>query len=680
MLSGKQLAEIKLSSLPNIGDKRAELFHKIGIYNLFDLLYYFPRRYEDRRFVERLDGVPSGEQVTVWGRIINVEELKLRRNLSLLRVVIQGNFGSCTALWFNQPFLKRSLHRGLSIAVTGKVERNLYGCEISVIDYETGSLKNPVHVGRIVPIYSSTENLSQRFLRRVIYQCVRKYAKNIKNYLPEELIRELNLLSISQALMDIHFPQDEDSLVRARESLVYEELFLFQTGLNRIHEQVRKQGVARRPQTTLPEEFLKKLPYTLTEAQQRAMVEIKNDLSSSKRMYRLLQGDVGCGKTVVALYALLYVVASGYQGALMAPTEVLAEQHFLNISKLVSGFGVNVALLTGSLGKKEKEQCIQSIKSGMTDIVVGTHALLEDDVVFNHLGLVIIDEQHRFGVQQRNLLLNKAAAPDVLVMTATPIPRSLTLTVYGDLDLTIINELPPGRKKIKTFFLPAAEKSRVYSFARKELEAGRQVYVVCPLIQESEHLAVEAAVKRYEELCREFSGFNVGLIHGKLKIDEKDEVMDAFRRGEVDLLVATSVIEVGIDVPNASLIIIEGAERFGLSQLHQLRGRVGRGNHESYCVLVGNPNTREAIERIKIMVNCHDGFQVAEKDLALRGPGELLGIKQHGYSDFRVVDIIKDLPHFLKLKKYNIITNTYRHELWEEINFRFPSIFNVLKI
>lgn len=680
MLSGKQLAEIKVSSLPNIGGKRAELFHKIGIYNLFDLLYYFPRRYEDRRFVERLDGVNSGEQVTVWGRIVSIEEVKLRRNLSLLRVVIQGNFGSCTALWFNQPFLKRSLRRGLPIAVTGKVERNLYGCEISVTDYETGSLKNPVHVGRIVPIYSTTENLSQRFLRRVIYQCVRKYTKNVRNHLPEELIRDLHLMPISQALMEIHFPQDEDSLVRARQTLVYEELFLFQTGLNRIHEQVRRQGVARRPQTTLPEEFLQKLPYTLTEAQRKAIIEIRNDLSSTKRMYRLLQGDVGCGKTVVALYALLYVVASGFQGAMMAPTEVLAEQHFLSISKLVSGLGVNVSLLTGSLGKKEKEQCLQSIKSGMTDIVVGTHALLEDDVVFKHLGLVVIDEQHRFGVQQRDLLLNKAMAPDVLVMTATPIPRSLTLTVYGDLDLTIINELPPGRKKIKTFFLPAAEKSRVYSFARKELEAGRQVYVVCPLIQESEHLAVEAAVKRYEELCQEFAGFKVGLIHGKLKIDEKERVMDAFRKGEINLLVATSVIEVGIDVPNASLIIIEGAERFGLSQLHQLRGRVGRGTHESYCVLVGNPNTREAIERFKIMVNHHDGFQVAEKDLELRGPGELLGIRQHGYSDFRVVDIIKDLPHFLKIKKYNNLTSKNQQELWEEINFRFPSLFNILKI
>ncbi len=680
MLTGKQLAEINVSSLPRIGEKRAKLFHKIGIYNLFDLLYYFPRRYEDRRINENLNGVTNGDQITVCGRVERFEEVKLRRNLSLLRVHIQGSHGSCTALWFNQPFLKRSLHRGLPIAVTGKVERNLYGYEISVADYETGSLKNPVHIGRIVPIYSTTENLSQRFLRRVIYQNLKKYAKLINNNLPQELSRQLDLMPVSQALMEIHFPTDNDHLVKARESLVYEELFLFQTGLTRIHGRICEEGVPRVPQTTLPDDFLNKLPYALTKAQQQVITEIKNDLSCQKRMYRLLQGDVGCGKTVVALYALLFVVASGFQGVLMAPTEVLAEQHFLGISKLIAGLGVNVDILTGSLGKKEKEQCLQSIRNGVTDIVIGTHALLEDDVVFNHLGLVVIDEQHRFGVQQRDRLLSKAAAPDVLIMTATPIPRSLTLTVYGDLDLSVINELPPGRKKIKTFFLPAAEKARVYDFVRKELDAGRQVYVVCPLIQESEHIAVEAAEKRYQELCGEFSEFNVGLIHGKLKIDEKESVMNDFRKGEVDLLVATSVIEVGIDVPNASVIIIEGVERFGLAQLHQLRGRVGRGTQESYCVLIGNPGTREAIERVKIMVNCHDGFQVAEHDLVLRGPGELLGIKQHGYSDFRVVDILKDMPYLLKLSKLYNFDNNQHQELWQEINFRFPSLFNILKI
>lgn len=680
MLTGKQLAEIKISDVPGIGEKRARLFHKIGIYNLFDLLYYLPRRYEDRRVKETLNDVEAGEVATVLGTIENIEEVKLRRNLSLLRVAVHGNFGSCTALWFNQPFLKRSLRKGLPISVTGKVERNLYGYEISVADYELGSLKNPVHVGRIVPIYGTTEKLSQRSLRRIMYQCVSSYAKTVKDLLPPELSSELRLIPLSQALTQIHFPADLDSLKMARQRLVFEELFLFETGLSRIQQHIRKEGVARLPKNRLPEDFLASLPFTLTQAQQRVITEIKRDLSSATRMYRLLQGDVGCGKTVVALYALLHTVAAGYQGVLMAPTEVLAEQHFLGISRLVSQLGVRVDLLTGALGKKEREQCLELLKSGTTDIMIGTHALLEEEVVFANLGLVIIDEQHRFGVQQRDILLSKAAAPDVLIMTATPIPRSLTLTVYGDLDLSVIDELPPGRKRVKSYFMPSSEKNRVYRFVRKELEAGRQAYVVCPLIEESDHLDVEAAVLRFQELKREFSDFNVALIHGRLKLQEKEGVMNAFRRGDVDLLVATSVIEVGIDVSNASIIVIEGVERFGLAQLHQLRGRVGRGSQESFCVLIGNPQTEEARERIKILVQNHDGFQVAEKDLALRGPGELLGKRQHGYSDFRVVDVFRDTSQFLKIK--NIVKNLKSpgEELWEEIYFRFPSLVYGLKI
>ncbi|MDD4261995.1 MAG: DEAD/DEAH box helicase, partial [Syntrophaceticus schinkii] len=389
MLTGKQLAEIKISHVPGIGEKRARLFHKIGIYNLFDLLYYLPRRYEDRRVKETLNDVEAGEVATVLGTIENIEEVKLRRNLSLLRVAVHGNFGSCTALWFNQPFLKRSLRKGLPISVTGKVERNLYGYEISVADYELGSLKNPVHVGRIVPIYGTTEKLSQRSLRRIMYQCVSSYAKTVKDLLPPELSSELRLIPLSQALTQIHFPADMDSLKMARQRLVFEELFLFETGLSRIQQHIRKEGVARLPKNRLPEDFLASLPFTLTQAQQRVITEIKRDLSSATRMYRLLQGDVGCGKTVVALYALLHTVAAGYQGVLMAPTEVLAEQHFLGISRLVSQLGVRVDLLTGALGKKEREQCLELLKSGTTDIMIGTHALLEEEVVFANLGLVI---------------------------------------------------------------------------------------------------------------------------------------------------------------------------------------------------------------------------------------------------------------------------------------------------
>lgn len=676
MLTGKQLAEINISSLPRIGEKRARLFHKIGIYNLFDLLYYLPKRYEDRRVRETLK---PGEMATVIGRIEDVEEVKLRRNLTLLKVVVHRNSGNITALWFNQPFLKRSLRKGLPIAVTGKVERTLYGYEVSVIDYETGSLKNPVHVGRIVPIYGATENLSQRSLRRIMYQCVNAYAKTVKDLIPPELSSELNLIPLSQAIKEIHFPSDQAVLARARERLVCEELLFFEIGLSGVQQYIRREGVARLPKSSLPEDFLGSLPFPLTRAQQRVIREIREDLASTKRMYRLLQGDVGCGKTVVALYALLYVVAAGFQGVLMAPTEVLAEQHFLGISRMVAQLGVRVDLLTGSLGKKEREQTLESLKCGTTDIIIGTHALLEEEVVFANLGLVVIDEQHRFGVKQRDLLLSKATTPDLLIMTATPIPRSLTLTVYGDLDLSVIDELPPGRKRVKTYFMPSSEKNRVYRFVKKELEAGRQAYVVCPLIEESDHLDVEAAVLRYQELLREFSDFKVALIHGRLKIEEKERVMNSFRKGDVDLLVATSVIEVGIDVPNATIIIIEGVERFGLAQLHQLRGRVGRGSQESFCVLIGNPQTEEARERVKILTQNHDGFQVAEKDLALRGPGELLGTRQHGYSDFRVVDIFRDTSQLLKIKKIAKKIQQPGDELWEEIYFRFPSLVHGLK-
>jgi len=677
MFTGKQLAEIKISSLPRVGEKRAKLFRKIGIYNLFDLLYYLPKRYEDRRFKETLQ---PGETAAVMGRIEAVEEVKLRRNLTLLRVAVHGKMGNVTALWFNQPFMKRSLRKGLTIAVAGKVERNLSGYEMTVTDYETSSLQNPVHVGRIVPVYGTTENLGQRSLRRLMYPSVASYAQKVKDLVPPQLSRELKLVPLSQAIKDIHFPSDETALSKARERLVCEELLFFEIGLSGVQRLIRREGTAHKPKSSLAEDFLDLLSFPLTAAQQRAMAEIRGDLSSAKRMYRLLQGDVGCGKTVVALYALLFVVAAGFQGVLMAPTEVLAEQHYLGMSGLVTGLGVHLDLLTGSMGKKEREHCLRSLQSGKTDVIIGTHALLEDEVAFANLGLAVIDEQHRFGVKQRDLLLSKAAAPDVLIMTATPIPRSLTLTVYGDLDLSVIDELPPGRKEVKTYFMPSSQKERVYRFVRQELKAGRQAFVVCPLIDESDHLDVEAAVLRYEELLREFSEFNVALLHGRLKIEEKERVMNSFRRGDIDLLVATSVIEVGIDVPNATVIIIEGAERFGLAQLHQLRGRVGRGRHESCCVLIGNPQTEEAGERFKILVQSRDGFQVAERDLALRGPGELLGTRQHGYSDFRVVDIFKDMPHLLKIRKIAKKIGQPQDELWEEIRFRFPSLIHGLKI
>lgn len=680
VLSSKQLAAVDVRQLPRIGEKQAKQLKKLGIQTLFDLLYYLPRRYEDRRITPSLSALKSGDLATVRGIITGIEEHSLRDKLTLQRVVMECGSLEVTAIWFNQGFLKRVLRPGSLLTVTGKVKKNLFGFEITVSDYEVGNPRFPVHTGRIVPVYSITENLSQRAFRRLMFDCLRSYVRRVMDSLPLELKEFYDLPSLPEALFQVHFPRNFESLEKARERLAFEELFLFQSGLLMIQEEVRNEGVSRIPVTDLPRRFLDSLPFSLTSAQLRVLKEIEQDLASPRRMYRLLQGDVGCGKTVVALYALFYTVAAGYQGAFMAPTEVLAEQHFLSLHRYSKPLGVRVGLLTGSLSKKEREEQLEKLRTGEIDIVVGTHALLQEDVVFHNLGLVVIDEQHRFGVRQRDLLLQKSTTADVLVMTATPIPRSLTLTVYGDLDLSVIAEMPPERKEVKTYYLPSEQKVRVYQFLRKELKAGRQVYVVCPLIEESEKLELEAAVRRAEELKAEFPEYQVGLLHGKMRIEEKERVMEAFRNGEVQILVSTSVIEVGIDVPNASVMVIEGAERFGLAQLHQLRGRVGRGASQGYCLLIGNPQTEEARQRIKALLKYSDGFKIAEEDLRLRGPGELLGTRQHGFSDFRVVDIFRDACLLPKTREAALkYRDKLNRQLLEEIDFRFPALKNGIK-
>ncbi len=592
-LTAAQLGAINISSLPQLGATRAGLLGKLGITDLFHLLYYLPRRYEDRR-INSAGSLKPGQAATICGIIIKAEAACTRRGFNLLRAELKTEHGPITALWFNQPFLAKALRRGLPITVSGKLDSGLFGSEIAVADYEIGSPRDSVHVGRIVPFYGATEDLSQRTLRRLMFRCIRSYAPWAKDLLPNQLRSDLQLLSLAESLNQVHFPSDFEALEQARERLVFEELFLFQLGLRRIQKTFQRRGVARRPRSGLCEAFMRMLPFVLTDAQQRVLGQIGQDLAGGRSMYRLVQGDVGCGKTVVALYALFYAVAAGYQGVLMAPTEVLAEQHFLTLKEWAARLGVQTAILTGSLGRREREDCLQAMQNGRIDILVGTHALLEEQVSFDNLGLIVIDEQHRFGVRQRDLIQSKAPDADVLVMTATPIPRSLTLTLYGDLDLSVIDELPPGRQPVKTYFLPAREKQRAYQFLYKELQAGHQAYVVCSLIEESEKLEVEAAVNRAVELQADFPGYQVGLLHGKLKIEEKERVMGSFRSGAIQILVATSVIEVGIDVANATLIIIEGAERFGLSQLHQLRGRVGRGEAAGCCVLIGNPQTDEA--------------------------------------------------------------------------------------
>ncbi len=690
-LTASQLGAVSAGGLPQVGEARAKLLGKLGIGTLFDILYYLPRRYEDRRIKQAGEWKP-GETVTASGIITRTETTATRRGLSVVRAEIRTGSGPLTALWFNQPFVTRSLRRGLPVTVTGRIDGGLFGNEIAVADYEIGNPVNAVHVGRIVPFYSATEDLSQRTLRRLMHKLVKQYACWAKDLLPPQVAMDLHLPPLAESLLQVHFPGDFEALAKARERLAFEELFLFQLGLGMVQGTIQHRGVGRRPQSELAEAFIGGLPFSLTPAQQRVLGEIRSDLAAPRRMYRLVQGDVGCGKTVVALYALLYAVASGYQGALMAPTEVLAEQHYLGLKSSAERLEVRVAVLTGGGARRQREESLEALRNGQIDIVVGTHALLEEGVVFDRLGLIVIDEQHRFGVRQRDLLQSKAPQADVLVMTATPIPRSLTLTLYGDLDLSVIDQLPPGRQGVKTYFLPVQEKQRAYKFLRQELQAGRQAYVVCPLIEESEKLDVEAAANRASELQEEFPEYSIGLLHGRMKMEDKARVMGEFRAGDINLLVATTVIEVGVDVANASLMIVEGVERFGLSQLHQLRGRVGRGKAAGYCILIGNPNTDEARDRVRTLVKHQDGFKVAEQDLAIRGPGELMGVRQHGLSDFRVVDILKDAYLMEKSRSYaarylkhvNDIgdispEDMCPHTLMQEIRFRFPSLIYGLK-
>jgi ATP-dependent DNA helicase RecG len=690
------MGAVLAGDLPQVGEARAKLLGKLGIGSLFDLLYYLPRRYEDRR-INQAGELKPGEAATVWGIITSTETTATRRGLSVTKAELRTGGGPLTALWFNQPFVTRSLRRGLPVTVTGRIDGGLFGSEITVADYEIGNPAEAVHVGRIAPFYSTTEDLSQRALRRLMYKIVKQYACCAKDLLPPQVAEELHLPPLAESLRQVHFPGDFEALAKARERLAFEELFLFQLGLGRIQEIIQYRGVGRRAKSDLPEAFIEGLPFSLTPAQQRVLDEIRNDLAAPRRMYRLVQGDVGCGKTVIALYALLYVVAAGYQGALMAPTEVLAEQHYLGLKRQAERLGVRVAALTGGGARRQREESLEALRDGGIDIVVGTHALLEEGVVFDKLGLIVIDEQHRFGVRQRDILQSKAPQADVLVMTATPIPRSLTLTLYGDLELSVVDQLPPGRQGVKTYFLPEREKQRAYRFLRQELQAGRQAYVVCPLIEESEKLEVEAATNRASELQQEFPEYNVALLHGRLKMEEKARIMEEFRAGSVNILVATTVIEVGVDVANASLMIVEGVERFGLSQLHQLRGRVGRGQDAGYCILIGNPQTDEARDRVKTLVKHQDGFKVAEQDLAIRGPGELMGVRQHGLSDFRVVDIFKDAYLMETARSYAARYRDYVNEigdaplihgasmeaspqtLLQEIGFRFPSLIYGLK-
>lgn len=628
--------------LKNVGPKRDALFHKIGVKTVEDLLEFYPWRYEDRRMLKKINRLLPGQVETVQGRIAQWEEFKPRPRLSILKIRLTDETGAVWAVWFNQQYLKKQLKPGSEILVHGKVERKFSETEIMVQDYEVLVGEDALAGSRIVPVYRTTGNLPQKAIRKIIFTAVEKYAAYVTECLPLSLREKYGLMEKKHALQAMHFPNSPEEQRAARNRLAFEELLLLQLGILAGASGTEEKGIKHIKDESVWNKFKEILPFPLTAAQERVIGEIYRDMESDRPMARLVQGDVGSGKTVVAAAALYKAVLSGFQGAMMAPTEILAEQHFQSLSSLLGNQGVKVDLLTGRTSTKERGRILADLRDGKTGVLVGTHALIQDQILFQKLSLAVTDEQHRFGVRQRAALQSKGLSPDVLVMTATPIPRTLALTLYGDLNLSLIDEMPPGRKEVKTYAVKYNLEKRVFAFIEKELCQGRQAYVVCPLVEESEKIDLQAATELAEQLEQIFSNFTVALLHGKMKSEEKEKVMAGFRSGEIQLLVSTTVIEVGINIPNATVMLIRDAERFGLAQLHQLRGRIGRGSFQSYCILMHNAKTKEARERMNIMESTHDGFKIAEADLTLRGPGDFFGTRQHGLPELKVAGIIDD--------------------------------------
>lgn len=644
--------------LKGVGPRRGEALGRLGITTIEDLLWYFPRRYEDRSQFKPISKLIIAENETVKGTVLNLGLRRAKSGINIFELAVGDESGVIHVTWFNQPFLKKNFRVGDQVILYGKVEfyRRL---QINSPEYEIISKTDKnyaIHMGRLVPVYSLTQHISQRYLRGLVYQAVNQHVSHLKDMLPNEIKIRHKLIDLSLAIGAVHFPKDIDSCPRSRFKLIFDEFFLLLLGLGirKLQKGEGKEGITHKLNGPLVEAFKKMLPFELTKAQRKVICQIENNMASPKAMNRLLQGDVGSGKTIVATYALVLSIDNGYQAAIMAPTELLAEQHYLTLTKLLDSLGIKITLLISSLDKEKREIVYKQIESGEAQIIIGTHALIQEKVSFKNLGLVIIDEQHKFGVIQRAILSQKGFNPDILVMTATPIPRTLALTVYGDLDISTIDELPPGRRPIQTILAEENKRKDTYAFIQKQIEQGRQAYIVYPLIKESYKSDLKAAVSMYEHLRKgDFSQFRVGLVHGRLKKQARDKIMNAFKEGKIDILISTVVIEVGIDIPNATVMLIENAERFGLSQLHQLRGRIGRGGHESYCILLPQTQSEEARVRLSAMVGSQDGFKIAEQDLLLRGPGEFFGTRQHGLPELRVGNIISDLK-ILELAKEEV--------------------------
>lgn len=667
-----ELWKVPIRFAKGVGPQRTALLNRMGIATVEDALWAVPWRYEDRSIITSIGNLVVGAQASISGTIIRTKATRARHGrLAILDVTVEDQTGSIQIVFFNQPFLEQLFKMGTRVMMTGRVvvgargwiDRRMEVSQYEVLGEETES---PLHVGRIVPIYHETKGWTSRQMRVLIRGLLDQHAGSLQEILPVPLRARYRLPPIQHAIEDVHFPkagtdasQLDRGLTPAHRRLAVEELFLLQLALASRQRVVKEEVKAVRfsLNTSLLARLVRLLPFRLTPAQERVIDEIQRDMVSPRPMNRLIQGDVGSGKTVVALHAMVIACGSGYQTALMAPTEILAEQHYRNMKSVLESLGLTAVLMIGGGRAAARKAAREQVASGKAHVVIGTHALIQEGIAFAKLGLVVIDEQHRFGVLQRKTLIDKGYRPDVLVLTATPIPRTLAMTVYGDLDVSVIDAMPPGRKPIRTWLFGEAQRRRAYQIVRDELRNGRQAYVVYPLVEESEKTDLQAAIQGAEQIQQqEFADFRVGLLHGRLKSEEKERVMTAYKRGDIQVLVATTVVEVGVDVPNASVIMIEHAERFGLAQLHQLRGRVGRSGHQSYCLLMASsgavlrpakPKTAgESVtasrERLEALVRSTDGFVIAEEDLRIRGPGEFFGFRQWGMPEFRVANLIRD--------------------------------------
>ena len=638
----------KLEDIPTkyITAKQLSNLKSLGINTIYDLIYYFPRAYDDRTNIKKIGELKFNEYVVIKASVMSVVNLTVRSGKKIVKAMVTDGTGIMEILWFGMPYIKKSLKIGEEYLFIGQTKKSAVFQLINP-EYKLFSGQQKVSENEILPIYSSNKNITQNSLRKLVEKFLVNFLNYFEENIPKELIKEYKIMERKSAIKNIHYPVSMKEIEEAKRRFAIEELLILELGIlkNRfIIENSNSKNYEVEGKKEKVKNFVSQLTFNLTNAQKKVIKEIYDEISNGKIVNRLIQGDVGSGKTVVAMVMLIYMAENGYQGALMAPTEILANQHYLGIKERLEKIGLRVELLTSSIKGKKKNEILEGIANGDVDIVIGTHSLIEDDVIFKKLGLIVIDEQHRFGVNQRNKLREKGFLGNLLVMSATPIPRSLALSIYGDLDLSIIDELPPGRTPIKTKWIANDEDlEKMYNFIYKKVNDGNQAYFVAPLIETSDKMALKSVDRVSEEIERKFSNKKIGIIHGKMKAKEKDEVMFKFKNKEYDILIATTVIEVGIDVPASTIMTIYNAERFGLSALHQLRGRVGRGSKQSYCFLISNSITENSKQRLSIMEETEDGFRIAEEDLKLRNSGEIFGLRQSGFSDLKFIDIIYDV-------------------------------------